>query len=159
MLKGIKRNITSYQCLFFTMYLLFTFFVVITIISADLFISFSFLVKQANYMFVFTLMVPLLLMKFHKLTHGVVLCSAAAAMLLWSGEQKTVNKFSIQYFYHAVIFSNGLQTVTKLKNERIKKSNLLFIYTVNSFPFQARITFKCNIRTIWIIFMQCSQLQ
>ena len=92
------------------------------IISDDLFISFSFLVKQANYMFVFTLMVPLLLMKFHKLTHGVVLCSPPAAVMLFCGEQKTVNKFSIQYFYHAVIFSNGHQTATKLKNETIKTS-------------------------------------
>ena len=92
------------------------------IISDDLFISFSFLVKQANYMFVFTLMVPLLLMKFHKLTHGVVLCSPAA-VLLCSGKQKIVNKFSIQYFYHAVIFSNGHQTATKLKNKTIKNQN------------------------------------
>ena len=102
---------------FLTFPLLFPFSIVIMIISDDLFISFSFLVKQANYMFVFTLMVPLLLMKFHKLTHGVVLCSPAA-VLLFCQEQKTLNKFSIQYFYHAVIFSIGHQTATKLKNER-----------------------------------------
>ena len=120
--KGIKRNITLYHCLFFTISWLFTFFIVIMIISDDLFITFSFLVKQANYMFVFTLMVPLLLMKFHKLTHGVVLCSPAA-VLLCSGKQKIVNKFSIQYFYHAVIFSNGHQTATKLKNKTIKNQN------------------------------------
>ena len=115
--KGIKETLLHINVRFLTFPLLFTFSIVIMIISDDLFISFSFLVKQANYMFVFTLMVPLLLMKFHKLTHGVVLCSPAA-VLLFCQEQKTLNKFSIQYFYHAVIFSIGHQTATKLKNER-----------------------------------------
>ena len=115
--KGIKETLLHINVRFLTFRLLFTFSIVIMIISDDLFISFSFLVKQANYMFVFTLMVPLLLMKFHKLTHGVVLCSPAA-VLLFCQEQKTLNKFSIQYFYHAVIFSIGHQTATKLKNER-----------------------------------------
>ena len=121
--KGIKRNIILYHCLFFTISWLFTFFIVIMIISDDLFISFSFLVKQANYMFVFTLMVPLLLMKFHKLTHGVVLCSPAA-VLLFCQEQKHWINFPFNIF--TMLLFSPLDTKRR-QNWKMKDKNIKII--------------------------------
>ena len=121
--KGIKETLLHINVRFLTFPLLFTFSIVIMIISDDLFISFSFLVKQANYMFVFTLMVPLLLMKFHKLTHGVVLCSPAA-VLLFCQEQKHWINFPFNIF--TMLLFSPLDTKRR-QNWKMKDKNIKII--------------------------------